>query len=42
MKDNGCIPDAQTYEIMILSLFEKDENDKTDELLREMILRDLV
>jgi pentatricopeptide repeat protein len=42
MKDNGCIPDAKTYEILILSLFEKDENVKAEKLLREMIARGLL
>jgi pentatricopeptide repeat protein len=27
-EDNGCLPNAKPYEIIILSLFEKDENDK--------------
>jgi pentatricopeptide repeat protein len=42
MEDNGCIPDAKTYEILILSLFEKDENVKAEKLLREMIARGLL
>jgi pentatricopeptide repeat protein len=42
MKDNSCIPDAATYEIIICSLFDKDENDKAEKLLREMILSGLL
>ncbi|RHN52629.1 putative pentatricopeptide [Medicago truncatula] len=42
MEENGCIPDAKTYEIIILSLFEKDENDMAEKLLREMIMRGLL
>jgi pentatricopeptide repeat domain-containing protein 1 len=42
MEDNGCIPNAKTYEIIILSLFEKDENDKAEKLLHEMIVRGLL
>jgi pentatricopeptide repeat domain-containing protein 1 len=42
MEDNGCIPDAKTYEILILSLFEKDENVKAEKLLREMIVSGLL
>ena len=42
MEDNGCIPNAKTYEIIILSLFEKDENDMAEKLLREMIARGLL
>lgn len=39
MKDNGCIPNAITFEVMIHALFEKDENDKTEELLSEIVAR---
>jgi pentatricopeptide repeat protein len=39
MKDNSCIPNAATYEIIIHSLFNKGENDKAEKLLREMIAR---
>jgi pentatricopeptide repeat protein len=39
MKDNSCIPNAATYEIIIRSLFNKGENDKAEKLLREMIAR---
>jgi pentatricopeptide repeat domain-containing protein 1/leucine-rich PPR motif-containing protein len=42
MKVNSCIPDAATYEIIIRSLFDKDENDKAEKLLREMISRGLL
>jgi pentatricopeptide repeat protein len=42
MKDNGCTPNAKTYEIIILCLFEKDENDKAKELLHEMIVKRLL
>jgi pentatricopeptide repeat protein len=37
MKDNSCIPNAVTYEIIIHSLFNKGENDKAEKLLREFI-----
>jgi pentatricopeptide repeat protein len=36
MKDNSCIPNAVTYEIIIRSLFDKDENDTAKKLLCEM------
>jgi pentatricopeptide repeat protein len=42
MKDNSCIPDAAMYEIIIRSLFDKGENDKAENLLREMIARGLL
>lgn len=42
MRDNGCMPNAKTYETIILSLFEKDENDMVEKLLREMIMRGLL
>jgi pentatricopeptide repeat protein len=42
MKDNGCTPDAGTYEIIIRSLFNKGENDKAEKLLREVIARGLL
>nr|AFK39839.1 unknown [Medicago truncatula] len=42
MEENGCIPDAVTYEIIICSLFDKDKNDKAEKLLREMITRGLL
>jgi len=42
MEENGCIPNAVTYEIIIRSLFDKDENDKAEKLLREMITRGLL
>jgi len=41
MEDNGCTPDAVTYETLIRALFESDRNDKTVKLLREMIARGL-
>jgi hypothetical protein len=31
MKDNGCTRNAKTSEIIVLCLFEKDENDKGGE-----------
>jgi pentatricopeptide repeat protein len=37
MEDNGCIPNAVTYETIIRALFENDENDKALKLLQEMI-----
>jgi pentatricopeptide repeat protein len=42
MKDNNCIPNAATYEIIIHSLFNKDENDKAEKLVREVIARGLL
>jgi pentatricopeptide repeat protein len=42
MKDNCCIPNAVTYEIIIHFLFDKDENDKAEKFLREMILRGML
>ena len=42
MEDNGCIPNAVTFEIIIRSLFEKDENDKAEKLLHEMIAKGLL
>ncbi|KAL2335578.1 hypothetical protein Fmac_016791 [Flemingia macrophylla] len=42
MEDNGCIPNAITFEIIICALFQKDENDKAEKLLLEMIARGLL
>jgi pentatricopeptide repeat protein len=42
MKDNCCIPNAVTYEIIIHFLFDKDENDKAEKFFREMILRGML
>jgi pentatricopeptide repeat protein len=42
MEDNSCILNAATYEIMIPSLFDKDENDMAEKLLCEMIARGLL
>ena len=42
MEDNGCTPDALTYETLIRALFESDKNDKAVKLLREMIARGLL
>jgi pentatricopeptide repeat protein len=42
MEDNGCVSDAVTYETIIRALFENDENDKAEKLLREMIVRGLL
>jgi pentatricopeptide repeat protein len=42
MEDNGIIPDAVTYETIIRALFYKDENEKAEKLLREMITRGLL
>jgi pentatricopeptide repeat protein len=42
MKDNSCIPDAATYEIIIRSLFNKGENDMAEKLLREIVGRGLL
>jgi pentatricopeptide repeat protein len=42
MKDNSCIPDAATYEIIIRSLFNKGENDTAEKLLREITTRGIL
>jgi pentatricopeptide repeat protein len=42
MEDNGCIPDAVTYEIVIRALFEKGKIDMAEKLLCEMIVRGLL
>jgi pentatricopeptide repeat domain-containing protein 1 len=42
MKDNSCVPNAATYEIIIRSLFDKDQNDMAEKLLCEMIARGLL
>lgn len=42
MEENGCIPNAITYEIIIRALFQNDENDKASRLVREMIARGLL
>ena len=42
MEDKGCMPDAVTFDIIIWALFEKDENDKAEKILREMIARGLL
>ena len=42
MEENGCIPDAVTFEIIIRSLFVKDQNDKAEKLLHEMIAKGLL
>jgi len=42
MEDNGCVPNAITFEIIICALFEKDETDKAKSFLREMVIRGLL
>jgi len=42
MEDNGCTPNAVTFQTLIHALFESNENDKVVELLREMIARGLL
>lgn len=37
MEDSGCIPDATTFDISIRALLVKNENDKAEKLLHEMI-----
>ncbi|XLS59185.1 hypothetical protein HN51_008940, partial [Arachis hypogaea] len=32
----GCLPNAVTFETVIRALFEKDENDMAEKLLRKM------
>ncbi|WJX66464.1 hypothetical protein P8452_51021 [Trifolium repens] len=39
MEENGCIPDVVTYQTIIYTLFENDENVHAEKLLREMIAR---
>jgi pentatricopeptide repeat protein len=41
MEDNGCIPDIVSYETIIYSLFQKDERDRAEKLVREMIAKGL-
>jgi pentatricopeptide repeat protein len=42
MEENGCIPDVVTYQTIIYTLFENDENVHAEKLLREMIARGLL
>jgi pentatricopeptide repeat protein len=42
MEENGCTPDAVTYEILIRALSEDNKSDKAVKLLHEMISRDLL
>jgi len=42
MEENGSMPDAVTFEIMICGLFEKNETDKAEKFCREMITRGLL
>jgi pentatricopeptide repeat protein len=42
MEENGCTPDAVTYEILIRALSEDKKNDKAVKLLHEMISRGLL
>ena len=42
MDANGIIPDAITYEPIIRAFFHKDENEKAEKLLHEMIARGLL
>jgi len=42
MEDNDCMSDAITFDIMICALLEKDETDKTNKFLHEMINRGLL
>ncbi|QHO13349.1 Pentatricopeptide repeat-containing protein [Arachis hypogaea] len=42
MEHNGCLPNAVTFVTVIHALFEKDENDMAEKLLREMIARGLL
>ncbi|KAL1318445.1 hypothetical protein AAHE18_15G206600 [Arachis hypogaea] len=41
MEHNGCLPNVVTFVTVIHALFEKDENDMAEKLLREMIARGL-
>ncbi|XP_058776584.1 pentatricopeptide repeat-containing protein At1g62670, mitochondrial-like [Vicia villosa] len=42
MKDGFCVPNVVTYNIIVCSLFNKGENEKTEKLLREMTARGLL
>ncbi|MCI06129.1 pentatricopeptide repeat-containing protein, partial [Trifolium medium] len=42
MEENGCTPDAVTYEPLIRALFKNGKNDKAIKFLREMIARGLL
>jgi pentatricopeptide repeat domain-containing protein 1 len=42
IEDNGIIPNAVTYETIVRALFHKNENEKAEKLLREMIARGLL
>ncbi|MCI29343.1 pentatricopeptide repeat-containing protein, partial [Trifolium medium] len=35
IEDNGCTPDAVTYETLIRALFKNDKNEKAVKLIRE-------
>jgi len=42
MEENGCTPNAITYQTLICALFENNKNDEAVKLLREMIARGLL
>ncbi|KAL4374981.1 hypothetical protein HN51_008821 [Arachis hypogaea] len=42
MEHNGCLPNAVTFVTVIHALFERDDNDMAEKLLREMIARGLL
>ena len=42
MDDYGCNPNAVTCEIFIMALLEKNESNKAEKLLREVISRGLL
>ena len=42
MEGKGCMPNAITFRTIICALSEKDENDKAEKILREMIARGLL
>lgn len=42
MEGNGCMYDAITFDTIICAIFDKDENDKIEKLIKEMIARGLL
>ena len=42
MKGNDCLPDAVSYETLVLALLAGNEKEQTENLLREMINRGLL
>ncbi|BAT97745.1 hypothetical protein VIGAN_09127800 [Vigna angularis var. angularis] len=42
MEDSGCLSNVITFEIIISALFKKDETEKAEKFLHEMISRELL